>query len=209
MKLEKQDWQKLKPPLLVMIAVVIVVVAMLVFARYFDMQQQQALQNQQNQLGAARQRYQSSGMEKEMITRYLPQYQALIKKGFVGEERRLEWIERLREQHQAYKLFGIKYSVSQQEKYSPAFAGNLGGFTLNRSVMKLELDMLHEGDLLSLTEALNAETSTPFMLRDCEINRLNPGSQFGGELSANLHAQCELDWLTLREPASAHNTLQP
>lgn len=209
MKLEKQDWQKLKTPLLVMLAVMIVVAALLFFARYFDMQQQQALQNQQNQLGAARQRYQSSGMEKEMIIRYLPQYQALIAKGFVGEERRLEWIEHLREQHQAHKLFGIKYSVSQQEKYSPDFAGNLGGFTLNRSVMKLDLDMLHEGDLLNLTEALNTQTSTPFMLRDCEINRLNPGSQFGSELAANLHAQCELDWLTLREPVSAHHGPQP
>lgn len=209
MTLEKQDWQKLKTPLLVMIAVIMMVALMFGFARYFDMQQQQALQNQQNQLNAARQRYQSSGMEKDMITRYLPQYQALIAKGFVGEERRLEWIEHLREQHQAYKLFGIKYSVSQQEKYSPAFTGNLGGFTLNRSVMKLELDMLHEADLLRLTEALNTETSTPFMLRDCEIIRLNRGSQFGSELSANLHAQCELDWLTLREPASVHGSPQP
>lgn len=209
MRLEKQDWHKLKAPLLVMIAVIIIVTAMFGFARYFDMQQQQALQNQQNQLNAARQRYQSSGMEKDMITRYLPQYQALITKGFVGEERRLEWVEHLREQHQAHKLFGIKYSVSQQEKYSPAFAGNLGGFILNRSVMKLELDMLHEADLLRLTEALNTEASTPFMLRDCEINRLNPGSQFGSELSANLHAQCELDWLTLREPTVVQNAAQP
>lgn len=209
MTLEKQDWQKLKTPLLVMIAVIMMVTAMFGFAQYFDMQQQQALQNQQNQLNAARQRYQSSGMEKDMITRYLPQYQALITKGFVGEERRLEWVEHLREQHQAHKLFGIKYSVSQQEKYSSAFSGNLGGFTLNRSVMKLELDMLHEADLLRLTEALNTETSTPFMLRDCEINRLNPGSQFGSELSANLHAQCELDWLTLREPTALQNAAQP
>lgn len=203
MRLEKQDWKELQRPLLAMAVISMAVVVVLGYARYFELQQQLALQNQQGQLNAARQRYQSSGEEKETITRYLPQYQALITKGFVGEERRLEWVERLREQHKAYTLFGIKYSVSQQEKYSPEFAGNLSGFTLNRSVMKLELDMLHEGDLLRLTEALNTQTTTPFMLRDCEINRLNPDSQFGGELTANLHAQCELDWLTLREPVPA------
>jgi hypothetical protein len=129
----------------------------------------------------------------------------LISKGFVGEEQRIAWVEHLREQHKTQKLFGIKYSISPQEKYTPAFAANLGGFTLNRSVMKLELDMLHEGDLLQLTEALSIENSAPFILRDCEMNRLNSGSQ----LIANLHALCELDWLTLREPAAVQVSSEP
>jgi len=160
------------------------------------------LQNQQNQLNAARQRYQSSGAEKAMITEYLPRYQTLISKGFVGEERRIEWVEALREQHKNHKLFGIKYSISHQEKYTPVFATNLGGFTLSRSVMKLDLDMLHEGDLLQLTESLNTNNTAPFILRDCEIARLNPAGQISNQLIANLHAACELDWLTLREPAA-------
>jgi hypothetical protein len=43
------------------------------------------------------------------------------------------------------------------------------------------------------------------MLRDCEINRLNAGGAISKQLIANLHAKCELDWLTLHEPA----TIQP
>ncbi len=209
MKLEKQDWQNLQTPLLILAAVIMAVVSLFSFAQYFNAKQKVALQNQQNQLNTARQRYLSSGAEKDMIVEYLPKYQALISKGFVGEEQRIEWVENLRGQHNKFKLFGIKYSISHQEKYTPAFAANLGGFSLNRSVMKLEFDMLHEGDLLQLTEALAAENSTPFMLRDCEINRLNSNSQFNNSLSANLHAQCELDWLTLREPATTQTLLAP
>lgn len=209
MSLEKKDWQKLKAPLLILAVVTLAVISLFGAAYYFNQNQEIALQNQQNLLNSARQRYQLSGAEKDMIIDFLPKYQMLISKGFVGEEQRIEWVEHLRQQHKTQKLFSIKYSISPQEKYTPPFAANLGGFTMNRSVMKLELDMLHEGDLLRLTEALNAENSAPFILRDCEINRLNPGSQLSNQLTANMHALCELDWLTLREPAAAQVSSVP
>lgn len=209
MNLEKQDWQKLRTPLLILAAVIMAGSALFGTAQYYSQRQEVALQNQQNLLNAARQRYQLSGAEKNMITEYLPKYQMLISRGFVGEEQRIAWVKHLREQHKSQKLFGIKYSISPQEKYTPAFAANTGGFTLNRSVMKLELDMLHEGDLLQLAEGLSVENSTPFILRECEISRLNSGSQISNQLVANLHALCELDWLTLREPATAQISLAP
>jgi hypothetical protein len=201
MKLDSQDWLKLQTPLVILGLVLMLIALMLAFAQNYSTAQEQLLQTQQNLLNAARQRYQSSGMEKETIKEYLPQYQALINKGFVGEERRIEWVEALREQHKSNKLFGIKYSISQQQEYKPSFAPSVGGFMLHRSIMKLDLDMLHEGDILKLTESLSAENTAPFMLRDCEITRLNAGGALSNQLIANLHAQCELDWLTMREPA--------
>ncbi|HSH54523.1 MAG TPA: hypothetical protein VK967_05785 [Methylotenera sp.] len=209
MKLSPQDWRKLQTPLIVLGVVVIVVTLLIGFAEYYRASQEQAFQTQQNLLNAARQRYQSSGMEKDTITEYLPQYQALINKGFVGEERRIEWVDELRAQHKLHKLFGIKYSISQQEDYKPTFAPSLGGFIMHRSVMKLDLDMLHEGDILQLTESLSANKATPFMLRDCEVTRLNGGGPLSKQLIANLHAACEVDWLTLREPAPIQPAVVP
>jgi hypothetical protein len=200
MKLDKQDWRKLQTTILALAAVIITMIALVVFAHNFSIQQEQAMQNQQNLLNSARQRYQSSGIEKTTITEYLPQYQALINKGLVGEERRLEWVDELRTQHKNNKLFSIKYSIGLQEAYKPSFAPNFGRFVLNRSVMTLDLDMLHEEDILQLTEALSRKNKEVFMLRDCEITRLNAGGNLSNQLIANLHAKCELDWLTLREP---------
>lgn len=202
MKLEPNDWKKLQTPLVILGVVIAIVIACIVLVQQYRAEQELALLKQQSLLNAARQRYQSSGLEKEVITAYLPQYQTLINRGFVGEERRIEWVESLREQHKNHKLFGIKYSIKQQEKYTPAFASSLGGFTLNRSVMQFELDMLHEGDLLQLTESLSKANVAELILRDCEITRLNESSALSSQLIANLHAQCELDWLTLREPTA-------
>ena len=202
MTLDKQDWRKLQTTLVVLAVVVISIVGLFVWAESYTSSQTLALQMQQNQLNSARQRYQSSGAEKDMITEYLPKYQVLINKGFVGEEKRIEWIEALRTQHRNHKLFSIKYDIGLQEEYKPVFAPSLGGFVLHRSTMKLDLDMLHEGDLLQLTESLGASETAPFMLRDCEITRLNTGAALSNQLVANLHSHCELDWLTLREPVS-------
>lgn len=209
MKLDTQDWRKLQTPLIILGVAVIVVALLIGFSERYRASQQQALQTQQNLLNSARQRYQSSGMEKDTIIEYLPQYQALINKGFVGEERRIEWVDELRAQHKLHKLFGIKYSISQQQDYQPTFVPSLGGFVMHRSVMKLDLDMLHEGDILQLTESLGVKNATPFMLRDCEITRLNSGGQLSKQLIANLHAACEMDWLTLREPAPIQSAIVP
>lgn len=201
MKLDKQDWRKLQPTLIILVGVIIGVIVLLFLAQRFSSQQELAMQKQKNLLNSAKQRFQSSGIEKETIAEYLPRYQLLINKGFVGEERRLEWVSDLRTQHQNYKLFSIKYSIGLQEPYKPSFASNVGGFMLNRSIMTLDLDMLHEEDILQLTEALGQQDKETFMLRDCEITRLNANGSISNQLIPNLHAKCELDWLTLREPA--------
>lgn len=201
MNLTKQDWAKLRFPLIFLGLALILVT---LFVAYVDNRKTEALQArdiQQGKLNQARQRFQTSGIEKETIIKYLPMYQELIDDGFIGEERRIEWVDSLRNIHQENKLFGINYSIATQEEYKPAFALNVGPFSLHRSVMKLELAMLHEGDLLTLVRALDEDQTTPFILRDCEITRT--GSAISSSLTPNMRANCELDWLTIREPQAA------
>lgn len=193
-----KEWQKLKPALLMLLAVLFVGCGLVASAYYFSAQQSAALAKQLTLAQDASRRFMSSGAEKAMIEEYLPQYQVLIQRGFVGEERRIEWVDLLRELHNTHKLFSISYAISQQENFKPAFSPHLGGFVMHRSVMQLELDMLHEADILNLTQSLATANTTPFLLRECEIIRTN--GAISKQLVANMHARCELDWLTLREP---------
>ena len=201
MKLNPVDWRKLRNPIIGLGAALILMALLVAYAERHKTTVQQALQQQQNQLNQVRQRYQSSGQEKETIVKYLPGYQRLIKDGFIGEERRIEWVDNLRTIHQENKLFGINYSIASQEDYKPTFALNPGPFILNRSVMKLDLSMLHEGDLITMIEALKTKETTPFILRECEITRLAANTT--SKLATNSLASCELDWLTIRELQTA------
>ncbi|HQR50354.1 MAG TPA: hypothetical protein PKW44_01805 [Methylophilaceae bacterium] len=198
MKLNAKDWQTLQPPLLALAAVLLVVFLL----NWYTIRQQdlafQAMQAQQSQLEQARRHYQESGAEKEAIIKYLPHYQDLIDRGFVGEERRIEWIDHLRNVNQQYKLFGITYSIGSQEKYKPSFSLNSGPFELHRSAMKIESALLHEGDLLTIINAMSAANQAPFTLRDCTITRIATAAR--NKFLPNLNASCEIDWLTITEP---------
>ncbi len=199
MSMTPQDRRKLQWPIIGLVLAIMIVGLLVTYADQYRAENELALQTQQNLLNQARQKFQSSGIEKESIIQYLPIYNKLLANGFVGEERRIEWIEALRQIHAQHKLFSIDYSIGLQESYNPSFLPNLGNFKLKRSVMNLKLDMLHEGDLLALLDGLHEQT-TPFIVRECEIKRPVGAVVNAKNMVSNMQANCEIDWLTLRDP---------
>lgn len=198
MNLTVQDWRKLQLPMVTLGIALIISTLLYSTTDGRRLKAQEALQAQQSALDKARQRYESSGLEKETIEKFLPAYEKLLERGFVGEEQRIDWIDDLREINLRQKLFGINYDIGSQEDYKPKFPLNVGSFKLHRSTMKINFSMLHEGDLTMVLTALPAENNPPFMVRDCNIERLPGGGQ--GKFLPNLKTSCELDWLTVSEP---------
>ena len=199
MSLSSQDWRKLRYPILGLGTALVLVGLLVSFADQHRQKSLNAMNLQQELLIKAQQKFQLSGLEKETIKQYLPQYNQLIASGFIGEERRIEWIENLRQIHDAHKLFNIDYSIGLQESFKPSYLPNLGNFKLQRSTMKLNLELLHENDLLNLLDGLRGQ-STPYMVRNCEITRPSGAIINNKEVVANLSAVCEIDWLTIRDP---------
>lgn len=197
MKLIREDWSRLAYPL-AGLALALIAAALLISVAYDRVTEaEQALQAQQQQLQQARSRYLASGQEKDTIATYLPSYKTLVEEGFIGEERRILWLDSIRNIHQQYKLFKITYAIGAQEPYTPPFAVDTGSFKLNRSVMQLELPMLHEGDILTFLQALRQQQRSPIIIRECELTRLR--AIMDANITPNLLAKCELDWYTLRE----------
>ena len=197
MKLTRQDWSRLAYPLAGLALALITAALLISFAYDRVTEAEQALQAQQQQLQQARSRYMASGQEKDTIVSFLPPYKALVEEGFIGEERRILWLDSIRNIHQQYKLFKITYTIGAQEPYTPPFPVDTGSFKLNRSVMQLELPMLHEGDVLTFLQALRQQQRSPIIIRECELTRLR--AIMDATMTPNLIAKCELDWYTLRE----------
>lgn len=199
MTLTQKDWRQLRFPILSLGMAMIAVGLLASYAEQYRTKKETAMMNEEMLYRNARQKFESSGLEKETIIEYLPAYNALLSQGFIGEERRIEWIERLRQIHGQYNLFSIDYSIGQQEKYKPSFVSNMANHVMNRSVMELRLDMLHEGDLVNLLEDLHKDTP-PFLVRDCVISRPIGAEINTKKVIANLKAACDIDWITLRDP---------
>jgi Tfp pilus assembly protein PilV len=158
------------------------------------------LAQQQSQMREARTRLQRSGEEKEVIVRYLPNYQYLQRVGFVGDEQRLNWLEGLRLSNQEAQLFGVQYQIGSQQPYPFAAELNAGQLTIHQSLMKLNFQLLHEGDLMSFLAALGKQGAGFFAVNECKLNRITSGASI--RYQPNLAAECDIAWITLR-PATA------
>jgi len=151
------DLKALRTPI-VILAVIIIIGAVAIF--YLN-QSLGALRRdfaqQTNQMREARTRLQRSGDEKQVIIRQLPAYRNLERIGFVGEEQRLNWVEGLRLSNQQSQLFGITYQIGAQQPYPYAAELNPGQLTINHSLMKMNFNLLHEGDLMRLLTTLGKQ----------------------------------------------------
>ena len=148
MTLNSKDWKKLQTPIFSLLIALIAVGSLISLTINFEENKRKQLDLQQSQFRIAQQKFLSSGSEKDDIIAFLPQYQALIDKGFIGEEQRQAWIQTLQDIQKAYRLFPIEYRLNPLAETQPPFLPNLAGFTLHQSQMNLNFDMLHEGDLL-------------------------------------------------------------
>lgn len=202
MTFTKQEWKRLQWPMGMLIVSVLVMAAVVNHTQANVAFYEAEHAKQERLLKEAKQKLQLSGQEKETITQFLPLYQRLIDIGFVGEEKRIEWLDALRNVHDQSRLFKVDYMIDKQSAYKTTLPLDLGPFTLYKSMMTISLDMLHEGDVITLLDGLNAKAHAPYVLRQCEIRRL--ATQLRTDvMQPSFQAICELDWMTLHEPLSA------
>jgi hypothetical protein len=141
-------------------------------------------------------RYLDVDQEEKLLRDYYPQFVKLYKQGVIGREKRLNWIEGLREAGESIKLPSLNYSISSQEKYIPEYSINYSGYTLYRSSMELKLGLLHEGDLFKLIDHLNNDAEGVYTISECTFKR--NGNEINFEKNAvNISATCLLHWITI------------
>ena len=144
--------------------------------------------------------------EEAEIRQNLALYGGLQARGVVGDERRLEWTELLKDVSARRRLSGLRYEFSPQRALDATSAGASAARAATPpdqdayvSTLTLEVDLLHEDDLIHLLDDLRAQASALVQVKRCSVARLPQTND--GPRRANLHAACQLDWITLRAPS--------
>jgi len=116
--------------------------------------------------------------------------------GILGEERRLDWLEQVRNTQRELRLPGIKYEFAAQ---TPLNRTTPSGYAWFNSPLHLQLRLLHEGDLLNALDRIQQEARALVIVRSCQ---LMPPANVGERREAfvPLNADCHMDWLTARLP---------
>lgn len=130
-------------------------------------------------------------------------FAALVEQGIIGAERRLEWVDKMRHAKAARKLYDLQFEIAPQQAIDPELLPASGGdYEFRSSSMRLQMQLLHEGDLLGFVGDLRDGTHAFLRPRNCVIERLaQPVGETPGNLAVvgpQLRADCIIDWITIQ-----------
>lgn len=153
------------------------------------------LQQQRNALNGARQRLDHSNQQQQLIATHMTEYQALVARGFVGQEDRLAWIEAAQLANREAGLYGLDYRLTPRTRALPALAR---GLPLGQTAMSLTMPLLVETDLAHFLTALMARAPGVVRVQGCRLSQLTD-APFEAVNKPRLQAECELLWFTVAE----------
>jgi hypothetical protein len=148
----------------------------------------------ESQLLQIEQRLRLAHSEEQEIKERTALFLRLEKSGIAGAEKRLEWIELLRELQRELRLPGMNYEFGPQLALEKVDGS---AFAFHSSHLRIQLRLLHEEDLLKFLAQLQQRAPAMVLVRSCRVSR----TQTSGDPSAGLaqlSADCDMEWVTLR-----------
>ena len=139
--------------------------------------------------------------EEQEIKARTQQFQKMELAGMIGQEKRLEWTELLRDLQRQLRLPGMNYEFGPQVPLESVAGAD---YAFHSSQLKIQLRVLHEEDLLNFVGQLQKEAKALVVLRGCKLSRPPGGSATRD--ATQLVGECTMEWITLRR---ASGTRQP
>jgi len=189
----RADWSVLRGALGVFVICVLLSVMMLGATHFFGESMASEFRNHHGRFRDASRKYLSVDQDERTIAEYYPAFIDLYRRGIIGDEHRLNWVEVLGEAATDLKLPSLDYEIEPQQPFvaDPPLASS--AFDVRVSRMHLALGLMHEGDLRRLLGVLEQRAEGLFSVRDCAARRIvdpaHPGS--------NISTECVLEWYTL------------
>jgi len=194
MNLTRRDFYKLLWPFLGALALLLLAA----LPAWWSHGDHQAAERERNTASARKEslerRLRQARAEEQELKERARQFQDLQQSGIVGPERRLEWIELLRELQHRLRIPGLNYEFGARQPLPPG-GGDAAHFV---SPMRMQLRLVHEEDLLRLLESLQSEAKALVLIRQCTLSPLKDRNANDG--LAQLSAECELRWITIDRP---------
>jgi hypothetical protein len=135
--------------------------------------------------------------EEREVTEKLDVYKQLKRLNILGEERRLEWADAISRIRNERELLDLTYRVNRQ-RLLKSLPGKPGSVDFYASTMIVQLDLLHEEDLLRFLADLRASGNAYYSVRNCSMRRTGQAAT-GTTITPRLRANCEIDLITVMD----------
>ena len=135
----------------------------------------------------------------KLFIEYEKPYIELVDNNIIGDENRLSWFESLQATSESRGLGSITFSMaSQVELKDKKLKKELKGLKVFQSVMTLDMDISHEGDLFAVFNNLDSVAKGLYSVNKCNVESTRRKQDDSRNLDIAMKASCEISWHTIR-----------
>ena len=164
----------------------------------------------QRQLTDARKLLNDAQSDLDNMSMYAREYATLVDYKIIGGEQRLDWMEELAKLRQQQHVVDFKYTIAPQVPYTPNPPLDVGNYELKLSGLSLQIELLHEMQLIKFFDALRSNIKGWFIIDHCTLERAvttnasdsNAAAPASPNLNSPLKAECVGGWVTMKKKGS-------
>jgi len=200
----KLDWLYLQPALITVSAALVMTMLLVYFSYIYRSEVQADYDTELTLYRDIERKISEVNEDKMFIEVYGERFKALESAGIFVAEQRVSWVDSLQTAIREMKLPNVRYEVSPQRVSADNLSYDANNITVHASPLKIEMNLLHEQDMITLLERLEHNVVGRFLIDSCEIKRAEV--KFGYYLDRpNLGITCHMRWLTLSPAANEAN----
>jgi hypothetical protein len=200
MTFTREELRRLALPLVIALALSAAGVSLIWSAGQALASAQRVLVAAQNERRQNNERLARIAEEEREVRAKIDIYQQLKSLNILGEEHRLEWADAITRIRAQRELLDMRYTVERQRLLN-SVPGKPGNIDFYASTMKVDLQLLHEEDLLRFLDDLRQSGNAFDAVKKCGITRTGQASG-GATMTPRLHADCEIDLITIIDRAA-------
>lgn len=200
MNFSRDELKRLALPVLIAVALIAGGAALIVSAGEGLRVAQARLAQAQNERRQNAERLARIAEEEREVSQKIDVYKRLKSLNILGEERRLEWADAINRIRVQRELLDVRYRVERQ-KLINSVPGKPASVDFFASTMKVDLQLLHEEDLLRFLADLRASGNAYYSVKRCVMTRTGQAVS-GTTMVPRLSAQCDIDLITIVDRAA-------
>ena len=200
MNFSAEELKKLAAPLALLLALLAAGAGLILWVQREQRLAAQDLAAARAERTQARERLTRIAEEEKEVSDKLEVYRRLKNLHILGEERRLEWADAMTRIRTSRELLDLRYIVERQRLLVSA-PGKPANVDFHASTMKVDIALLHEGDLLGFLRDLRDSGNAYYAVKRCVITRTG-SAPTGASIVPRLRAECEVDLITIVDRAA-------
>lgn len=139
----------------------------------------------------------------QILVQHEDTFKELQSDSIIGDENRLSWVEVVQKVADSRGISSVKYNIASQVLVDKkSLNKKYKGLDVYKSVMSIEMNFIHEGDLFVMLNALRNEAKGLMAVDKCDVELINKDVNdgiIGQDTTDNMRAFCELSWYTLKK----------